>query len=172
MKLLFKAGKKNEVADALSRRTYPETSSQALEPEVIILSPDVQCFSPVTEGKSTQATFFYADYQRQFPRTIDVDTVHQVDTTSIDELQSSCPDFEALYNYFKNKELPEDKKSVKEHINADLIRQYHNTRTDRSGTQTQNKILLLLDPVFLIHSTSNPLFLLNPSHCVHCIKLC
>lgn len=109
--ILFKAGKKNEVADALSRRTYPETSSQALEPEDIIPSPDVQCFAPVTEGKSTQATFFYADYQRPFPRTIDVDTVHQVDTTSIDELQSSCPDFEALYNYFKNKELPEDKKS-------------------------------------------------------------
>lgn len=25
--ILFKAGKKNEVADALSRRTYPETTS-------------------------------------------------------------------------------------------------------------------------------------------------
>lgn len=93
----------------MSRR--PETSSQALEPEDIIPSPDVQCVAPVTEGKSTQATFFYTDYQRPFPTTIDVDTVHEVDTTSIDELQSSCPDFEALYNYFKNKELPEDKKN-------------------------------------------------------------
>lgn len=99
---MFKTWKKNEVADALSRRTYPDSP---LEPEDIIPTTDVHCFTPVTEEKRTQPTFFYADKQRPFPSSIDVETVHKVDTNSINELQCNCPDFKDLYNYVKNKVL-------------------------------------------------------------------
>lgn len=97
---MFKTGKKNEVADALSRLTYPDSP---LEPEDIIPTTDVHCFTPVTEEKRTQPTFFYADKQIPFPSSIDVETVHKVDTNSINELQCNCPDFKDLYNYVKNK---------------------------------------------------------------------
>lgn len=108
--ILFKAGKKNEVADALSRRPYPDTAVPMEDPEDIIPSPDVQCFTPVKEEKSMQATFFYADHQHPFRKTIETETICPVDITSIGDLQKGCPDFKDLYNYFVDRDLPEDKK--------------------------------------------------------------
>lgn len=138
-KILYKAGKKNEVADALSRRSYPETT-QLEEPEDSIPSPEVKSFSPTNEDKYTQATFYYATQERPLPNGFETETICPIDTITIEELQRDCPDFKDLYAYFKNNDVPEDKKHRERLLSEsnffvfldDVLHHYYQPRSKRA----------------------------------------
>ena len=99
-----KAGIRNEVADALSRRTYPERTDQTSDPVDEIPSPDIATVSSLQ--------FMEAPPQvHEFPMHEHISALSKNETPeSVSELQSECPDFSTLYAYFARDELPEDKK--------------------------------------------------------------
>ena len=127
-------GKSNVVADALSRRTYPEVkhkdSEEGIEPPEIIPSvktisqdvnnsrtdqPETEIISAQEEviGTSqpirTEATFFYND------EDVNISAIEAVtrqpnpveciiDSRDIGKLQRDCPDFEDIYKFHSSKE--------------------------------------------------------------------
>ena len=104
----YKAGKKNEVADALSRRPYPEATDHEDEPEDVIPSPNIASLC-VNNNNLCQTTFYYNDSQPS--QTVStITSINQIETNpSIADHQNKCPDFGPMYKYFKEGELPEDK---------------------------------------------------------------
>lgn len=106
----YKPGKKNEVADALSRRPYPKTPDSLPEPEDVIPSANVSSFD---SSIVYHETIFH--YTNDTPTSIaattsTLESICTIDThPSISELQSTCPDFSPMYRYLKMDEAPEDR---------------------------------------------------------------
>ena len=99
-----KAGIRNEVADALSRRTYPECTDHTSDPVDEIPSPDIATVSSLQFMEAPQQV-------HEFPMHEHISALSKNETPeSVSELQSECPDFSTLYAYFARDELPEDKK--------------------------------------------------------------
>lgn len=100
--VIHKKGKKNDVADALSRRTYPEHPKDAPDPEDLI--PSTTLASLTTTEEHNQATFFYAhEKQNTLSQEQIICPVFSID--NIGELQSECPDFCPMHAYFAQGKL-------------------------------------------------------------------
>lgn len=98
--VVHKKGKKNEVADALSRRTYSAQPANAPDPEDVIPSTCIYVLS--TSQEHNQVTFFYKNEKQQVLMS---DTPHVCSISTVDDvgqLQSECKDFAAMYAYLSN----------------------------------------------------------------------
>lgn len=105
--VVHKKGKKNEVADALSRRTYPDQPANAPDPEDVIPSTSISVLS--TSEEHNQVTFFYKNERQQVLMS---DTPHVCPISTVDDvgqLQRECPDFAAMYAYLSNGTVPSTK---------------------------------------------------------------
>lgn len=109
--VIHKKGKKNGVADALSRRNYPQPPKKAEEPEDVI--PSTATVSVLsTPSEHNQATFFYKNencgsQQSKHQTQSNVCTIDE--STEIGQLQSQCPDFGPLHAYFTDGAVPSTK---------------------------------------------------------------
>lgn len=97
-------GKKNGVADALSRRTYPDQPKNASDPEDLIPSTNVSALT--TNEEHNQVTFFYKNdtFQDTLLEKPFLCPVSSVD--SVGQLQSQYPDFSAMYAYLMHGTVP------------------------------------------------------------------
>ena len=104
-----KAGKRNQVADALSRRSYPECTDSATDPSDDIPSPNVASIaSIITQHQQTTREPTRVEMSLHAA----LESLSSLETPeSITRLQSECPDFSSVYKYFADGGLPEDKQT-------------------------------------------------------------
>ena len=108
--IVHRKGCNNRVADALSRRTYPE------QPDICNRNAAAKVECVQTEQKVTaQETREYIEVELFYDDYTTVAPVHPVvvkpelgDLRAIVELQQQCPDFADLYRYVDTGELPDD----------------------------------------------------------------
>lgn len=102
--VVLKMGKKNGVADALSRRTYPDQPKNAPDPEDLIPSTNVSALT--TNEEHNQVTFFYKNdtFQDTLLEKPFLCPVSSVD--SVGQLQSQYSDFSAMYAYLMHGTVP------------------------------------------------------------------
>lgn len=102
--VIHKKGKRNDVADAFSLRSYPEHPTDSPDPEDLILSTTLA--SLTTPEEHNQATFFYAhSKQNALSQQQIICPVFSIE--NIGEHQSACPNFGPMYAYFAQGKVPE-----------------------------------------------------------------
>ncbi|KAK3088363.1 hypothetical protein FSP39_018216 [Pinctada imbricata] len=105
--IVHRKGSNNQVADALSRRSYPEQRNDGTEPEDVIPCSRIAVIT-TQEEEHNQVTFLYtndvSDVQYNTHQICSLET-----SDSIGKLQSECPDLQVMYQYFMDGTTPKSK---------------------------------------------------------------
>ncbi|CAC5362568.1 unnamed protein product [Mytilus coruscus] len=113
-------GKDNTCADALSRRTYPETHADQDQIEDGRKSADIFRLDNI-KREITEVHFFYDhDPDTVIAAVRDDNSTMQIEQEEdIGTLQRKCPDFEDIYAYLNDGTLPENNKLARK-VNINL----------------------------------------------------
>lgn len=144
--VIHRPGKNNEVADALSRREYSEENKQPEDTVIATLSEEPETHDYSDENKQpeetviatlseepetsecsqgaelTEVSFFYSE----IPDILTIDQEAEVslqnpslsDLSQISTLQQNCPDFQQIYDYLHNGNLPDGQKAQNKVVQA------------------------------------------------------
>ncbi|CAG2211387.1 unnamed protein product [Mytilus edulis] len=128
--IVHKPGKNNEVADALSRRTYTEVADENKTSPVKVfvananenefLSDTIEVNACETDLEvdnkgdedleSVELELFYGDYTLLAPLDPEVVNSELLDIPAVGQLQQVDPDFQDMFNYLQNDVLPQSEK--------------------------------------------------------------
>jgi len=107
--MVHRKGCNNQVADALSRRTYPEHGDDA---KAIVSAATVTHAITLDSSNYTpecvEVELIYDDYSMDTPLAHEVIKPSLSDTKAIGKLQRVCPDFSDMYAYKESGILPDD----------------------------------------------------------------
>ncbi|VDI49285.1 Hypothetical predicted protein [Mytilus galloprovincialis] len=126
--IVHKPGKNNEVADALSRRTYTEVADENKTSPVKVFVANANEFLLDTievnacetdlevdnkgdeDLESVELELFYGDYTLLAPLDPEVVNSELLDIPAVGQLQQVDPDFQDMFNYLQNDVLPQSEK--------------------------------------------------------------
>ena len=111
--IIHKPGATNKVADALSRRTYPDkpaTPADDFLEEISVQTLDLPNIKP-SHTKVNPAMLVLEYEEEEIPTTVPrpVISVAEVSPVDLSKAQKDCPDFKHVYEYLDNGQLPSTK---------------------------------------------------------------
>lgn len=115
--IIYREGKKNQNADAVSRIPYPPSQENEIEEPLSGKVPVINCMDSASEdetqtGMITEIRFEY-EPEPQYVSVIDGKSVHFDDISEVAKLQRQCDELSDLVSFLESGRLPEDDKKAR-----------------------------------------------------------